>query len=121
MFDESQSYHYVYRYLEVVGIRVYAVISLVYQNRRFAAQRARTLTSGIDVFVQVRSTQQREIVMTTLMNNDSSSKAASRKYFFQIWIDKEQPESPPTWEEIRQQLGWNLLPVSKQPDRIERD
>lgn len=30
-------------------------------------------------------------------------------------------EPPPTRDEIRRQLGWDLLPQLRQPDRADRD
>ena len=30
-------------------------------------------------------------------------------------------EPPPTPDEIRQQLGWHLIPVLRQPDRDDHD
>lgn len=39
------------------------------------------------------------------------------------WMESRthQPEPPPTPEEIRRQLGWELFPELRRPDRIEQD
>ncbi len=54
-----------------------------------------------------------------MTNTTRPAKETVREYFQRRTLAPLEP--PPTPEEIRQQLGWHLIPANRRPDRGDPD